>query len=46
MLRRWRKDDLATDFICGMRESEESNVEVKWMVKEETSERFKKILIE
>ena len=40
----WKKDDLATDFICGMRESEESKVKPKlWMVEEGASRRFDEI---
>ena len=39
--------NLATDSICGMRESEESKMKPKlWMVKEGASERFDKIPIE
>ena len=38
-----KKDDSATDFICGMRESEESKVR---MVEEGASERFDEISIE
>ena len=42
-----KKDDLATDFICGTRESEESKVKPKtWMVKEKANERFDEISIE
>ena len=45
--RRWKKDDLAADFIFGMRGSEESKVKPKlWMVEEGVSERFDEISIE
>ena len=42
-----KKDDLATDFICGMRESEETKMKPKVrMMEEGASERFDEILIE
>ena len=45
--RRWKKEDLATDFICGMRERKESKVKPKlWMREEGASERFIEISVE
>ena len=39
-----KKNDLAIDFICGMKESEESKAKSKlWMVEERASERFDEI---
>ena len=42
-----KKNGLATDFICGMRESEESKVKPKlWIVEKGVSERLDEISIE